>query len=69
MQAESQELGLQVVPVLLVPGDVLRSQELRPAQQRMRPPELYQAAACTVGLAVRSWTQQRRPAWRAEPLM
>lgn len=60
MQAERQELGLQVVPVLLVPGDILGPQELRAAQQRMRSPELNQATACTVSLT-KSATNKAAP--------
>ena len=46
VQAERQELGLGVVPVVLVPGDVRRRQELGAPQQRVRTPELDQPAAC-----------------------
>ena len=45
VQAEGEELGLGVLPIVLVPGDVLGHQEVRPPQQRVLPPELDKAAA------------------------
>ena len=45
MQAERQELGLWVVPGVLMPCDVLRRQEVLLSQQWVPSPELYEAAA------------------------
>lgn len=43
MEGEGKEAAVEVVPVVLMPGDVARAQELRTPQQRMLPPEVDQA--------------------------
>lgn len=44
-QREGQELGLVIVPVALVPMDILQTQEVLPTQQRVPDPKLHQQTA------------------------
>ena len=45
VEGEGQEAAIQVVPVVLMPGDVARAKELRTPQQGMLSPKVNQATA------------------------